>query len=139
MRLGSKKHLEEILIDYPKTGEYIKHREEELTYPFNPITDENVGGGRPQNNISEGTAMLAMTLTTDRELQAIKYNKCVVDKCLNIAGKETREIIDVMYFHSHRANVRETSEIVNLSESQVSRRRSYFFELMARELGFRLY
>ncbi|MGF7437910.1 hypothetical protein [Lentilactobacillus senioris] len=139
MRPGSKKHIEEILMDYPKTDGYIKRREEELTYPFNSNPDENIGGGHPQNNISEGTAMLAMTLATDRELQAIKYNKLVVDNCLSNVDLETRKIINVMYFNRHHAKVRETAFIVNLSESQVSRKRSYFFKLMAKELGFQLY
>lgn len=135
MRSGAKQHIEEILRDYPHTEKYIKQREEEITYPFT-YADTNVGGGRAQYKINEGTAMIAIDIATDKELQFLKYNQHVVKSSLDCADDDTREIIRRLYFSNGRQNINTVADAMNISTSQVSRKRKDFFEAIAKQLGF---
>ena len=62
--------LEDILRDYPELPGYIKQREDELKYPT-PEQDDNVGGGRALNKLSDPVGREVITINDDRRIQQL--------------------------------------------------------------------
>jgi len=77
MKITVKNYLEEVLRDYPYTKMYIKHRTEELIYPFHEHQNSRIGGCFNEPKI-EGTAMLAINIATDRRLHQLELNRDTV-------------------------------------------------------------
>ena len=89
--------LEDILRDYPKLPSYIKQREDELKYPT-PEQDDNVGGGRALNKLSDPVGREVITINDDRWLQQLKKERQAIDECLDESGVVTEKIIQETYF-----------------------------------------
>ncbi|QHB52463.1 DUF722 domain-containing protein [Lentilactobacillus hilgardii] len=129
-------YIAEIISDYPKTDQYIKEREDELMNQFQDFRDENVGGGRAQYKNNTGVQDMAITLAIDKRLNTLKRHAKAVEECLNETDDDTKIIINELYIKHHPTlNVYGVAERVNLSASQVKRRRSKFFETLSVKLG----
>ncbi len=136
MRSGTYKHIEQILMDHPYIERYIKEREDEISYPYIQ-RDANVGGGKAQYKNNEGTAMMAITIASDKEINFLRFTKQMVDECVNETDPETLSIITELYFKKNRSlTLTGLSQKLNLSRSQIARKRSDFFEQVALKLGF---
>lgn len=122
MRTSTKRMLEDILRDYPKLPRYIKEREEELHHPT-PDTDDNIGGGRALNKVSNPVERLVLTIDDDRRLNWLKQEQMAIDDCLDKSGEITVEIINKLYFHNHNdATIR---TLVNEGDVPVSYTKGY--------------
>lgn len=129
-------YIAEIISDYPQTNQYIKKREDELTNQFQEFRDENVGGGRAQYKNNTGVQDMAITLAIDKRLNTLKRHAKAVEQCLNECDPDTKAIIEELYIKQHPTlNVYGVAEKVNLSASQVKRRRLKFFEHLSNKLG----
>ena len=136
MRSGTYKHIEQILIDHPYIDRYIQDREDAISYPYTQ-RDENVGGGKAQYKNNEGTAMKAITIATDKEINFLRFTKQMIDECLSETDEDTLVIITELYFKKNGSlTLTGLSRQLNLSRSQVARKRSDFFEQVALKLGF---
>lgn len=122
MRTSTKRMLEDILRDYPELPKYIKLREEELHHPT-PEKDDNIGGGRALNKISNPVERLVLTIDDDRRLNWLKQEQMAIDDCLDESGEITTEIIDKLYFHNYNnATIR---TLVNEGDVPVSYTKGY--------------
>ncbi|TLQ29492.1 DUF722 domain-containing protein [Lentilactobacillus parabuchneri] len=129
-------YIAEIISDYPQTNQYIKEREDELTNQFQEFRDENVGGGRAQYKNNTGVQDMAITLAIDKRLNTLRRHAKAVEQCLNECDSDTKAIIEELYIKQHPTlNVYGVAEKVNLSASQVKRRRLKFFEHLSNKLG----
>ncbi|GAY74331.1 transcriptional regulator [Lentilactobacillus kosonis] len=128
MRSGTYKHIEQILKDHPYIDRYIKEREDSISYPY-VERDNNVGGGKAQFKNNEGTARVAITIATDKEIIFLKYTKRMVDECLEETDEDTLEIIQELYFKKRSTmTLTGLGRMLNLSRSQVARKRSDFLK-----------
>lgn len=126
----------QILRDYPRLPEYIKKREDEIMHPFNANVDENVGGGRAQFKKNESTELTAITLAQDRRLSCLENNYKVITKNLKQTDDITREIIKQLYFKEFPdLTLIGVSERLHISRSDLSKKRTNFFEKLAEDLG----
>lgn len=89
--------LEDILRDYPELPGYIKQREDELKYPT-PEQDDNVGGGRALNKLSDPVGREVITINDDRRIQQLIKEYQAIDECLDESGVVTEKIIQEIYF-----------------------------------------
>lgn len=129
-------YIADIIREYPVSETYIKKREDELMNKFQEFKDENVGGGRAQNRKDDGVEQLAITLAIDKRIENIKRNQEAVGKALENSAPETQDIIYELYLRENAIyNTEGVAQKVNLSVSQVRRRRNKFFEKVAIERG----
>lgn len=135
MKKSVAKFIEDILRDYPEIDQYLKERNQSIFYPFNE-RDENVGGGKAQNKKNESTAITAITIAEDRRLFQLRKQKEAVEKCLNRCDKDTRLIIDNLYFKKHVVyTIDGIAYLLNSSHASVSRKKKSFIKDVAIELG----
>lgn len=131
MKQGRYEHVKEILRDYPEIDRYIYERRQELMYPHNEAPDENIGGGKsnvPGNPVED----LVVTLTADRRLIELEKNRDVVRDCYASADKDTRTIIEELYFKKHPSLTLEgVARKLNISAATAKRWRTEFFEEIA--------
>ena len=69
----------------------------ELKYPT-PEQDDNVGGGRALNKLSDPVGREVITINDDRWLQQLKKERQAIDECLDESGVVTEKIIQETYF-----------------------------------------
>lgn len=123
-----------LLYGYSTLPARIKDREEMLMYPFIEDADNNVGGGKSNimGNPAETTALL---LAEDSELCELKKCQNIISKLLSTSRVEVRIIIEELYINSHsQETIRSVAPKVFLSEAQVKKLRTGFFEELARQL-----
>jgi len=136
MKVAIKRYLEEVLSDYPCTEKYIKERTEALIYPFHEHNDENVGGGHAINRKVEGTAMLAISIATDRRLHQLELNRDAVEFCLNHTDELTQNIIIEVYFKDQACLTLDGVGLkYSASPTTISRHRNVFLEMLGQQLG----
>lgn len=122
MRTSTKRMLEDILRDYPELPKYIKRREEELKHPYME-RDDNVGGGKALNKISNPVQQLIVTIDDDRRLRRLKEEQEAIKECLKESGEITVEIINRLYFYNYNGATIRT--LVNKGEVPVSYTKGY--------------
>jgi RinA family phage transcriptional activator len=127
-------HIAKLISDRPEADAYIKARLDELLNPFKEH-DENIGGGKsPASNGPENTVI---TIADDKQLNALKHSRDLVDRCLEQSDSDTVTIIHELYFKRHPGiTIDGVADKIHLSPSQVRRRRLKFFELMREYLGW---
>lgn len=131
------RYIEEILKDYPDIDKHIHEREMELRYSVLPA-DENVGGGRAENKLSEPVLNMMITIDTDRRLYNLKRNQKAIDDTLDEFGNDTYVIINELYFKKHQEftlNGLVQNHKVLVGKDKAYKLRNDFFESLARRLG----
>lgn len=123
-----------LLYSYSSLPARIKGREEMLLHPFVEDVDTNVGGGKSNvmGNQAETTAIM---IAGDSELESLRNTIKVINKLLRSSRVEVRIIIEEMYIKPSHATITQVAPKVFLSESQVKRLRTEFFEELAQELA----
>lgn len=136
MRRSIRHVLEDVLRDYPKLSQYIKKREEELENPTMD-DDENVGGGRALNKLSDPVSNLVITINDDRRLQRLKLERQAIDDCLDEAGAITVDLIQKLYFDNYaKRTIPELCDqrIVPVGTTRAYELRNEFLENLAQKL-----
>ncbi|HJE87099.1 hypothetical protein KB236_01865 [Levilactobacillus brevis] len=137
MKIETFHFLENILRDYPRSNRIIADYEESLRSPYRDGRDENVGGGRMQNNRDDRVENMAISIATDRTLRNLHLYQETVSRVLGRSDPDTRAIIDLLYFHpANQVNISGVAMRMHMGRTAVSRRRAAFFKMLARELGY---
>ena len=137
MRRSTIRKIEDILRDYPKIDDYIEEREQQLRYPTGQ-TDENIGGGRAQFKYNETVLDTLITIDEDRRINALKWQREIIDDCLDGVGRDTEIIIDELYFKKYprytMVGLVENNK-VKVNKTQAYELRNKFIENCAKGLG----
>lgn len=129
--------IEDMLRDYPNYDSYINEVEEAIRHPY-VRSDENIGGSKISFKQDSLTATL-VRIEDDKKIRYMKKQKEIIDNCLLKINDEYIFIIcNELYFKKHvTLNLQGVANKLNLDKSRISRRRLKFFELVAKEMGFR--
>ncbi|WP_203651095.1 hypothetical protein [Secundilactobacillus yichangensis] len=125
-----RQHLESILRDYPKIDRYMAVRMAERSYPYG-------GHSHVLSKLAVGTMLFDDSIGTDRCLAQLEINKECINFCLKHSDSDTRTIVEQLYFHhENNLTLEGIGMILNMSKSNVSRKRAAFFEFLKQELGY---
>lgn len=136
IRSDIRNRCENVLRDYPHIDEYIKDRKLELVYPPREV-DENVGGGK-SSKISRPQETYVVTLDQDMRLRMLERQKSAVADCYLATDKDTRTIVDELYFKEHPTYTISGLSIqhkINVSIATAKRMRTNFLSELAKKLG----
>lgn len=136
MRTSTFHFLEGMLRDYPRTDKIIADYEEDLRAPFRDGRDENVGGGRMQNNRDDRVENMAITIASDRTLRNLRLYHETIARVLACSDSDTCATIDLLYFKQRKINMSGVAMQLSVSRSVVSRKRTAFFNELGCQLGF---
>lgn len=120
--------IDHLLTDYftGKLDVDIKMRKLELSYHSND--DENIGGGRMQNNIVRGAEITIQKLDDDYTLQRLTYIKEVIGMMLDTQTETVQKIIQERY--GRKKTWLAISLIVHVDERSAMERRNEFKALI---------
>jgi RinA family phage transcriptional activator len=104
----------------------IKIRKLELSYHSND--DENIGGGRMQNNIVRGAEITMQKLDDDYTLQRLTYIKEVIGMMFDTQTETVQKIIQERY--GRKKSWLAVSMIVHIDERTALERRNEFKALI---------
>lgn len=137
MRRSTIRKVEDLLRDYTKIDDYIEEREQQLRYPTGQ-TDENIGGGRAQFKYNETVLDTLITIDEDRRINALKWQREIIDDCLDGVDKNTEKIIEELYFKKHPQYTLlglVNNHVVNVSQRHAYELRNGFVSEVAKKLG----
>ncbi|WP_257607626.1 RinA family protein [Weissella sagaensis] len=120
--------IDKMLTDYftGKLDVDIKIRKLELSYHSND--DENIGGGRMQNNIVRGAEITMQKLDDDYTLQRLTYIKEVIGMMFDTQTETVQKIIQERY--GRKKSWLAVSMIVHIDERTALERRNEFKALI---------
>lgn len=120
--------IDHLLTDYftGKLDVDIKMRKLELSYHSND--DENIGGGRMQNNIVRGAEIMIQKLDDDYTLQRLTYIKEVIGMMFDTQTETVQKIIQERY--GRKKTWLAVSMIVHVDERTALERRNEFKALI---------
>lgn len=120
--------IDKMLTDYftGKLDVDIKIRKLELSYHSND--DENIGGGRMQNNIVRGAEITMQKLDDDYTLQRLTYIKEVIGMMFDSQTETVQKIIQERY--GRKKSWLAVSMIVHIDERTALERRNEFKALI---------
>lgn len=120
--------IDKMLTDYftGKLDVDIKIRKLELSYHNNG--DENIGGGRMQNNIVRGAEVTMQKLDDDYTLQRLTYIKEVIGMMFDTQTETVQKIIQERY--GRKKSWLAVSMIVHIDERTALERRNEFKALI---------
>lgn len=121
-------NIDHLLTDYftGKLDVDIKMRKLELSYHNND--DENIGGGRMQNNIVRGAEITIQKLDDDYTLQRLTYIKEVIGMMFDTQTETVQKIIQERY--GRKKSWLAVSMIVHIDERSARERRNQFKALI---------
>lgn len=121
-------NIDHLLTDYftGKLDVDIKMRKLELSYHSND--DENIGGGRMQNNVVRGTEITMQKLDDDYTLQRLTYIKEVIGMMFDTQTETVQKIIQERY--GRKKSWLAISMIVHIDERTARERRNEFKALI---------
>ncbi|QDJ58363.1 DUF722 domain-containing protein [Weissella hellenica] len=120
--------IDHLLTDYftGKLDVDIKIRKLELSYHSND--DENIGGGRMQNNIVRGAEITMQKLDDDYTLQRLTYIKEVIGMMFDTQTETVQKIIQERY--GRKKSWLAVSMVVHIDERTALERRNEFKALI---------
>lgn len=136
IRSDIRNRCENVLRDYSHIDDYIKDRKLELAYPPREV-DENVGGGK-SSKVSRPQESYVVTLDQDMRLRMLERQKEAVTDCYLATDKDTRTIVDELYFKEHPTYTisgLSTQHKINASIATAKRMRTKFLSQLAAKLG----
>lgn len=138
MKAETFNYVKRVLKDYPDIEHYIKMREEELRYPYRP---GDLNDGIKSNYKSDKMGLMLITIDEDRRLTSLQRNKRIIDQLLADCDEDTRTIIEELYmtkFPKFTMTGLVESHVISCSRNTASKKRTYFFEQVAKALNLEL-
>lgn len=133
MQTETIKFFEQLLRDYVKTNDYIEKRTSELNYTIREDNQSHVLS-HYLNNRNQG---LRICISEDQRLIQLRINQACITYCLAHSDEVTVSIIHELYFLDYpHLTLEGVGQKIGLSRASVSKRRTAFFKMMARELGY---
>lgn len=106
-----------------------------MTSQFGDYAEDGTANGKP--SVTSTDEVMAITIADDRRLSNLERNKRVVEYCLDQSDSDTVTIINELYIKKvPTLTLNGVAHKVNLSVSQVKRRRTKFFEMMREQIGW---
>lgn len=134
LRKSTINYLESELRNYPYIDKDINRVREEVLNPYIPV-DENIGGGRSDNNTSV-TELKATRLVNDRRLSQLTRLKASIDIVYNTTSEEGRKLMDLYYFTKPRTlNLTGVANELHISKTIAYELRKGILKSLADELG----
>lgn len=134
LRKSTINYLESELRNYPYIDRDINRVREEVLNPYIPV-DENIGGGRSDNNTSV-TEIKATRLVNDRRLSQLTRLKASIDIVYNTTSEEGRNLMDLYYFTKPRTlNLTGVANELHISKTIAYELRKGILKSLADELG----
>lgn len=100
MRKSTINYLESELRDYPNYNKHVAQLRNEILNPWTP-SDENIGGGRSNTNVS--TVERTVTrLTTDKRLLQLDRMMNAIERVYNESTEQQKEFMELYYFQKQR-------------------------------------
>lgn len=129
-------YIKRILKDYPDIENHIKRREEELRHPIhhNDLNSDRKGNYSDPDKM----ANMMITIEDDLRLTALARNKQAVELALAKVDKDTVTIINELYlakFPKYTMAGLCDNFVVSCGRNLAGKKRTHFFELVARELN----
>ncbi|UXV31892.1 transcriptional regulator [Mammaliicoccus sciuri] len=100
MRNSTIKYLEEELCNYDHTRKRMKELREEIRTPWQP-QDENIGGGRSNNNVST-TELTATRLVNDKRIEHLERVTIAIEKVFDEGNQLEQQLMNLYYFKKPR-------------------------------------
>lgn len=136
LRIGTFRYIEDILHDYPSTDQYIREREQQIVVPYWP--GDEVTTERSQDGSKHRQTRVAITIATDRYLRLLRENQAVIAETLAESDEDTRAIITALYFKRNSIlTITGVAYQLHIGRTTASRKRTRFFNTVAKRLGFR--
>lgn len=127
-------YLESELMAFPHIDKRIKEVEQELLNPWQE-QDENIGGGRSNNNVSQ-TEVKATRLVTDKRLAKLYEMKRAIQKVYDECNAVDKRLIDEYFFTKPRQlTMSGVAQKVCVSRATAYRMKRYIIHRLAEELG----
>lgn len=101
IKTGTRRYLLELLEDYPYYEKFKEKRINELVNVI-PAEDENVGGGKAQNNYRNPIDNLLITVEEDERLRIMARYHFTIKACYEEAPEYVQTICNQLYFKSPR-------------------------------------
>ena len=128
MRIGTFRHVEDILRDYPYTDRYVKEVKDNLSTLY----------GVEENKKENGADVQPVNITSDNAIRHLIEHKYIVEWTFEEADDDTQKIINELYFKRHPTlTVTGVALTLNISRTVVSRKRMRFFNTLVCRLGYR--
>lgn len=122
---GIKSVVEGLLEDYPKYYNHKEKREFQLANPVG-VRDDNVGGGKAQNNYQNPVLGLMITTESDTYLTNLTHNHDVIRVCYEEADPNIKIIIDELYFKDYKKrDSRSIDDLIHKGLLNMSRSSAY--------------
>lgn len=100
LKNATTRYIEAKLRAYPFIESEINNRRIELMDPWTP-SDENIGGGKSNMNVSQ-TEVKATRLATDPRLLLLNQEREAIERVLQTSTEEERQFIELNYFDEPR-------------------------------------
>lgn len=134
MRNSTIKYLEEELCNYDHTRKRMKELREEIRTPWQP-QDENIGGGRSNNNVST-TELTATRLVNDKRIEHLERVTIAIEKVFDEGNQLERDLMSMYYFKKPRLlTVAGIIDKLHISRSHFFRIKKGIIIKLADELG----
>lgn len=137
MRKSTKAFIEDLLRDYPKIPSYIKHRKEEIMYPYQP-QDENVGGGQAHGLNNSPVERIVIKIDDSEFINAFKRQAQAINKALDNCDAAFLHIIEDYYFNDNcNRTLTGLGVEYGFSKTDLYREREKFFWDVLKNLGLK--
>lgn len=97
MEKETKRYIKSLLYDYGRYDDYVARRRWELQHPLQPV-DENVGGGRAKNKVTNPILTMLITIDEDERLNNLSIQHETIRECYNEANSTVKTICNELYF-----------------------------------------
>ncbi|TOY71532.1 hypothetical protein DIS13_09325 [Weissella paramesenteroides] len=119
---------------YPELDVEIKRTEFELMVKRNE-TDENIGGGRMQNNNTHAFESTVIKVVDDKKLNTLTHNQKTIRRMVGRESDEMQTLINELYFKRHTQETMVSLAIkFGVSRALLFRQRNAFFKRLYKRL-----
>lgn len=134
MRQSTYKYLESELFEYNYIGKHINKVREDIRNPYRE-TDENIGGGKSNRNVSV-VEQTATRLLTDKRLIQLERMKFAIEKVYDQSNDDERKLMELYYFKKPRLLTPDgVAEQLSVSRRQFYNMKKSIVCRLADELG----
>lgn len=134
MRQSTYKYLESELFEYNYIDKHINKVREDVKNPYRE-SDENIGGGKSNTNVSV-VEQTVTRLLTDKRLMQLERMKFAIEKVYDQSTQDERKLMELYYFKKPRLLTPDgVAEQLCVSRRQFYNMKKSIITRLADELG----
>lgn len=115
-------------------NDLVNRRKEEIRYPSHE-EDNNVGGGKANNNLSK-TELIAIKMAEDKCLKTMNNIIQNVMQAAQLITETDWKIIAMIYSGNNKQTDKSVAHQMNMTKKEVKECRNNFIEILARVMGY---